>query len=136
MVQPIMKDPIFLAQRAQPATEADLPVGQDLMDTLLAHEQECVGMAANMIGVNKSIIAINDGQTCMLMFNPSIISQSDAYETEEGCLSLIGVRKTTRYQTIRVAYQNHKLQPKTKTFHGFAAQIVQHEIDHLSGILI
>lgn len=136
MVCPIIKDPIFLAQHAQPATEADLLIAENLMDTLLAHEQECVGMAANMIGFNKSIIAINDGKNRMVMLNPQIISQSDSYETEEGCLSLTGVRQTARYRTIKVTYQNMKMQLKTKTFHDFAAQIVQHEIDHLHGILI
>ena len=136
MVQEIMKDPFFLSRPSAPATEADVSVGQDLLDTLAAHKDGCVGMAANMIGVSKRIIAFDNDGTYMLMFNPEIVQKSGPYEAEEGCLSLPGTRKASRWQKITVKYQDKRLRPKQKTFTGFPAQIVQHEIDHLSGILI
>lgn len=136
MVRPIMKDPIFLAQPSAPATAEDLPVGQDLLDTLAAHADGCVGMAANMIGVCKRIIAFDNEGTYMVMFNPVIVRQSGPYEAEEGCLSLSGVRKTKRFQTIKVQWQNEKFQTRLKTFTGWTAEIIQHEIDHCEGILI
>ena len=136
MVQEIMKDPLFLSRPSAPATEADVSVGQDLLDTLAAHKDGCVGMAANMIGVSKRIIAFDNDGTYMLMFNPEIVQKSGPYEAEEGCLSLPGTRKAGRWQKITVKYQDKRLRPKQKTFTGFPAQVVQHEIDHLSGILI
>lgn len=136
MERPIVKDPIFLAQPAEPATEADLAVGQDLLDTLAAHAQGCVGMAANMIGVAKRIIVFDNEGTPALMFNPKIVKQSGPYKTEEGCLSLPGRRETKRYQVIKVEYQNEAFQTRLKTFRGWTAQIIQHEIDHCNGVLI
>ena len=136
MVKDIVKDQFFLSRPSAPATEADIPVGQDLLDTLAAHRDGCVGMAANMIGVSKRIIVFDCDGTDMLMFNPEIIAKSGSYEAEEGCLSLPGTRKTERWQKITVQYQDRRLRPKRKTLTGFPAQIVQHEIDHLSGILI
>ena len=136
MVRPIMKDPIFLAQPSAPATAEDLPVGQDLLDTLAAHADGCVGMAANMIGVCKRIIAFDNGGTYMVMFNPVIVRQSGPYEAQEGCLSLSGVRKTKRFQTVKVQWQNEQFQTRLKTFTGWTAEIIQHEIDHCDGILI
>ena len=136
MVKDIVKDQFFLSRPSAPATEADIPVGQDLLDTLAAHRDGCVGMAANMIGVSKRIIVFDCDGTDMLMFNPEIIAKSGSYEAEEGCLSLPGTRKTERWQKITVQYQDWRLHPKRKTLTGFPAQIVQHEIDHLSGILI
>lgn len=136
MIQEIMRDTAFLAQKAEPATPADLPVAQDLLDTLAAHKDGCVGMAANMIGVNKRIIAFDDEDSYMVMFNPEIIKKSEPYETEEGCLSLTGTRKTRRWKSIKVQYQNEKFQTRFKTFTGWTAQIIQHEIDHCEGIVI
>ena len=136
MVRPIMKDPIFLAQPSAPATAEDLPVGQDLLDTLAAHADGCVGMAANMIGVCKRIIAFDNEGAYMVMFNPVIVRQSGPYEAQEGCLSLTGVRKTKRFQTVKVQWQNEQFQPRLKTFTGWTAEIIQHEIDHCEGILI
>jgi len=136
MVQPIMKDPIFLAQKAAPATAADASVAQDLLDTLAANRAGCVGMAANMIGVCKRIIVFDDNGTDTVMFNPEIIRASEPYETEEGCLSLPGLRKTKRYRSIKVRYQNAAMQVRLKTYTGWTAQIIQHEIDHCNGILI
>ena len=136
MVRPIMKDMFFLSQKSRLATQEDLPVAQDLLDTLKAHRDGCVGMAANMIGVSKRIIAFNHGSDNMVMFNPEIIKSSDPYEAEEGCLSLQGTRKTTRYRSITVRYQNSHFQLKQRTFHGWTAQIIQHEIDHCNGIII
>ena len=136
MVREIMKDVVFLAQKSIPATAEDLSVAQDLLDTLEAHKEGCVGMAANMIGVSKRIITFdNDGQY-MVMFNPEIIKQSEPYEAEEGCLSLTGTRKTKRWNSIKVQYQNEKFQTRLKTFSGWTAQIIQHEIDHCNGIII
>ena len=136
MIREICKDKTFLAQKAAPATAADLGVAQDLMETLIAHKDGCVGMAANMIGVNKRIIAFDNEGTYMVMFNPQIVKQSGGYETEEGCLSLTGTRKTRRWQSIKVQYQNEKFQTRLKTFAGWTAQIIQHEIDHCNGIII
>ena len=136
MVREIMKDPIFLAQRSTPATKEDLAVAQDLMDTLIANAAGCVGMAANMIGVSKRIIAFYDEGSYALMLNPVIIKFSGAYDTEEGCLSLPGVRPTKRYKTIKVEYQTLKMEKRVKTYTGYTAQIIQHEIDHCNGILI
>ena len=137
MVRELMHDPIFLAQRSEAATASDLQTGQDLLDTLNAHRQTCVGMAANMIGVCKRIIVFDDGSKLTLMFNPQIVKCSGPYETEEGCLSLLGgPRKTTRYQKIKVEYQTPAFQTRLKTYEGWTAQIIQHEIDHCDGILI
>lgn len=136
MVKDIVHDPIFLAQKSGPATESDLQTAQDLLDTLAAHRDGCVGMAANMIGVSRRIIVFDNEGTAMLMLNPEIIKQSEPYETEEGCLSLSGVRKTKRYKKIKVRYQNTDFQTRLKSFSGYTAQIIQHEIDHCNGILI
>ena len=136
MIRPIMKDPIFLSQRSAPATPQDLPVAQDLRDTLMAHQDGCVGMAANMIGVARRIIIFDDNGSATVMFNPEIVKCAGAYEAEEGCLSLTGTRKATRYRSIKVQYQNEQFQTRLKTYAGFTAQIIQHEIDHLGGVLI
>ena len=136
MIREICRDETFLAQKAAPATADDLATAQDLLDTLTAHKDGCVGMAANMIGVNKRIIAFDNGGTYMVMFNPVIVKQSGPYEAEEGCLSLSGVRKTKRFQTVKVQWQNEKFQTRLKTFTGWTAEIIQHEIDHCEGILI
>lgn len=136
MIQPIMKDPAFLAQKSMPASPEDVQVAHDLLDTLTAHADGCVGMAANMIGVAKRIIAFDNEGTYMVMFNPEIIKRTGRYETQEGCLSLPGVRPTVRYRSIKVRYQNETFQERFKTFTGWTAQIIQHEIDHCEGILI
>ena len=137
MVKELTHDPIFLAQKSAPATSADLQTAQDLLDTLEFHRHTCVGMAANMIGVAVRIIAFDNGGKPMVMLNPEIIKQSDPYETEEGCLSLLGgPRKTKRYQKIKVQYQTLDFQTRLKTFEGWTAQIIQHEVDHCNGILI
>ena len=136
MIREICRDETFLAQKAAPATADDLATAQDLLDTLTAHKDGCVGMAANMIGVCKRIIAFDNDGTYMVMFNPVIIRQSGPYEAQEGCLSLSGVRKTKRFQTIKVQWQNEKFQTRLKTFTGWTAEIIQHEIDHCDGILI
>ena len=136
MIQPIMKDPIFLAQKSVPATKEDLQVARDLLDTLIAHKDGCVGMAANMIGVSKRIIAFDNEGKYMVMFNPEIVKRSEPYEAEEGCLSLPGTRKAKRYRSIKVQYQNDQFQTRFKTFTGWTAQIIQHEIDHCNGVLI
>ncbi len=136
MVKEIMRDPFFLAQKSVPATKDDLQLGRDLMDTLKAHREGCVGMAANMIGVKKNIIIVNMGFVDAVMFNPVIVSKSDPYQTEEGCLSLIGVRKTTRYQDIEVEYYDFAWKKQRQKLSGWTAQIVQHEIDHCNGIVI
>ena len=136
MIREICKDETFLAQKAAPSTAADLGVAQDLMETLIAHKDGRVGMAANMIGVNKRIIAFENDGEYMVMFNPVIVKQSGAYETDEGCLSLIGTRKTKRHKVIKVQWQNEKFQTRLKTFTGWTAEIIQHEIDHCEGILI
>ena len=131
-----MKDPIFLSQKSTAATLLDVPVATDLLDTLKAHADGCVGMAANMIGVNKRIIVFDNMGTPMVMFDPEIIKAADAYEAEEGCLSLTGTRKIKRYRSIKVRFQNEAMQTRLKTFTGWTAQIIQHEIDHCNGILI
>ena len=136
MVREIVHDPIFLGQKSAPATAEDVSVAQDLLETLVAHKDGCVGMAANMIGVLKRIIAFEDGEKYTAMFNPEIIRAAEPYETEEGCLSLSGIRKTKRYRSIKVQYQNEKFQTRFKTYTGWTAQIIQHEVDHCNGILI
>lgn len=136
MVKDIVRDPIFLAQKSAPATESDLQTAQDLLDTLEAHRDGCVGMAANMIGISKRIIVFDNEGTAMLMLNPEIMKQSEPYETEEGCLSLSGRRNTKRYKKIKVKYQTTEFQTRIKTFTGWTAQIIQHEIDHCNRILI
>ena len=137
MVKELIHDPILLARKSVPATKEDIQIAQDLLDTLLAHRESCVGMAANMIGQLKRIIVFDHEGTPMLMFNPEIIKTSGEYETEEGCLSLLGgPRKTKRYQKIKVQYQTRDFQTRLKTFEGWTAQIIQHEIDHCNGILI
>ena len=136
MIRPIVHDPFFLAQKSEPATEADLQVIADLTDTLQANLDCCVGMAANMIGERKRIIVFCNGPVQIVMVNPQITAKSGEYETEEGCLSLAGMRKTKRYRKIIVAYQDQTFRNKTASFEGFTAQIIQHEIDHCNGILI
>ena len=136
MERPIMKDPIFLAQKSLPAGKEDLPAAQDLLDTLAAHRSGCVGMAGNMIGVLRRIIVFDDGGKDTVMLNPEIVRCSGVYEAEEGCLSLPGTRKTKRYRSIKVKYQTMELQTRFKTYEGWTAQIIQHEIDHCNGILI
>ena len=136
MIKEIMRDETFLAQKAEPATPEDLSVGQDLLDTLEANKEHCVGMAANMIGINKRIIVFDNEGTYMVMFNPEIIKQSGPYQTEEGCLSLEGTRPAKRWQSIKVRYQNEKFLERFKTFTGWTAQIIQHEVDHCEGIII
>ena len=131
-----MRDEAFLSQKAKPATLEDLPVAQDLLDTLTAHKDGCVGMAANMIGVCNRIIVFDNKGKYMVMFNPEIIKKSGPYEAEEGCLSLTGTRKAKRWQSIKVQYQNGQFQTRFKTFTGWTAQIIQHEIDHCEGVLI
>ena len=137
MVRELMHDPIFLAQKSTPATADDLAVAQDLLDTLAFHKDGCVGMAANMIGVTKRIIVFDNEGSYMTMLNPVILKGSDLYETEEGHLSLLGgPRKCKRYKKIKVQYQNLEMQTRLKTFTGWTAQIIQHEIDHCNGVLI
>ena len=137
MIKELVHDTIFLAQKSHDATSEDLGVAADLLDTLKAHKDTCVGMAANMIGVKKRIICFAAGDLYMTMFNPEIIKFSDRYETEESCLSLLGgPRKTIRYKKIRVQYQTEDFKTRTKVFEGWIAQIIQHEIDHCNGILI
>ena len=137
MVREVVHDPILLGVKSEPATKEDLQVAQDLLDTLIANKDACVGMAANMIGVRKRIIVFDNQGTYMTMFNPEIIKMSGLYDTEEGCLSLLGgPRPCKRYQTIKVQWQNEQFQTRIKTFTGWSAQIIQHEIDHCNGILI
>ena len=137
MVKEVIHDPIFLGVKSEMATKEDLQVAQDLLDTLTANKDACVGMAANMIGVWKRIIVFDNEGTYMTMFNPEIIKKSGAYDTEEGCLSLLGgPRPCKRYQTIKVRWQNEQFQTRIKTFTGWTAQIIQHELDHCDGILI
>ena len=136
MIRDICRDEFFLAQKSEPATPEDLPVAADLLDTLKHHRDECVGMAANMIGVSRRIIAFDDGGTYMVMFDPEIVKRSGPYEAEEGCLSLTGTRRARRWQTIKVRWKNEKFQERLKTFTGWTAQIIQHEIDHCEGIVI
>lgn len=137
MVKELIHDPVFLAQKATPATREDLQAVQDLLDTLAAHRDTCVGMAANMIGVCKQIIVFDNEGIYAVMLNPTIVKQSEEYEAEESCLSLLGgPRKTKRYRKIKVQYQTVDMQTRLKTFEGWTAQIIQHEIDHLNGVLI
>ena len=137
MVKELIHDPMLLARVSFPATAEDLAVARDLMETLAAHHETCVGMAANMIGVQKRIIAFDDGGKYMLMLNPEILKAEGAYETEESCLSLLGgPHKTKRFRKIKVRFQNEQMQVRIKTYEGFTAQIIQHEVDHCNGILI
>jgi len=137
MIKELVHDTIFLAQKSDPATINDLDAAHDLLDTLTFHKDSCVGMAANMIGVKKCIICFDNNGEYMTMFNPEIIKYSEMYDTEEGCLSLLGgPRKTKRYKRIKVKYFNEQFQERIKSFEGFTAQIIQHEIDHCKGILI
>ena len=131
MVKEVVHDPIFLGVKSEPATLEDLQVAQDLLDTLIANRDGCVGMAANMIGVRKRIIVFEDNGSYGTMFNPELLKMSEPYDTEEGCLSLLGgPRPCKRYRTIKVQWQNEKFQTRIKTFTGWTAQIIQHEIDH------
>ena len=136
MIREICKDEAFLARRAEPATPNDLQTTVDLLETLEHHRDGCVGMAANMIGVNKRIIAFDNEGEYRIRFNPEIIKKSGLYEAEEGCLSLTGTRPARRWKTIKVRWQNEKFQERLKTFTGWTAQIIQHEIDHCEGIII
>lgn len=136
MIRPIVKDVFFLGQKSEPATRQDLSVGQDLMDTLQENRERCVGMAGNMIGVRKRIIIVNMGIMNVVMYNPVIVKKDTPYETEEGCLSLTGVRKTTRYQNIEVEYLDGSWKKHRQKYSGWTAQIIQHECDHLEGIII
>ena len=136
MVCEICRDEAFLAQKAEPAAAEDIGTARDLLDTLIAHKDGCVGMAANMIGVNKRMIAFDNEGEYMVMLNPVIVKKSGAYEAEEGCLSLNGTRKARRFKSIKVQWQNEKLQTRLKTFTGWTAEIIQHEIDHCEGVLI
>ena len=137
MVKELMHDPVFLAQKSAPATREDLDTARDLLDTLKAHRETCVGMAANMIGVCKRIIAFDCDGSYMVMLNPEIIKQNGPYETEESCLSLLGgPRKCGRFRKIKVRYETTDFQVRLKTFEGWTAQIIQHEVDHCNGVLI
>ncbi|MBE6879573.1 MAG: peptide deformylase [Ruminococcaceae bacterium] len=137
MIKELVHDPIFLSAKSEKATQEDIETANDLLETLIAHKVTCVGMAANMIGVKKCIIAFQDNDSYMVMFNPEIIKQSEPYEAEEGCLSLLDKpRKCIRYKNIKVKWESKEFKPKIKTFTGFSAQIIQHEIDHCNGILI
>jgi len=137
MVKELMHDPLFLSIKSEVATKEDLQTAQDLYDTLVFHKEGCVGMAANMIGVTKRIICFVDDKNYVTMLNPEIIKKSDPYETEEGCLSLLGgARKTKRYKSVKVKFQTTDFQTRIKTYTGFTAQIIQHEIDHCDGVLI
>ena len=136
MIKPIVRDIIFLGQKSEEAAKQDMSVGQDLQDTLKANQDRCVGMAANMIGAKKRIIIVNMGFVNVVMYNPVIIKKDSPYETEEGCLSLDGVRKTTRYQNIEVEYMDSGWKKRRQKYSGWTAQIIQHEVDHLNGIII
>ena len=136
MIKEINRDIFLLSQKSAPATENDRQTGEDLLETLIANSEHCVGMAANMIGVNKRIIAFDNIGEYMVMFNPVIVKKSAPYDAEEGCLSLTGTRKTKRHKVIKVQWQNEKFQTRLKTFTGWTAEIIQHEIDHCEGILI
>jgi len=136
MIRTICKDTFILGRKSVPATKADMPVAEDLLDTLKANADWCVGMAANMIGISKRIIVLSAGTMNIPMINPVIIKHADSYETEEGCLSLDGVRKTTRYRSIEVEFLDRNFEKQKQTFTGFPAQIIQHEIDHCNGVLI
>ena len=137
MVRELMHDPLFLGRKSRAATKEDLPIGRDLLETLLAHRATCVGMAGNMIGQTVAVIAFFDGDKPMVMYNPEILKAEGEYQTEEGCLSLLGgPRKCTRYQKIKVRWDNEQFQKRVRTFTGWTAQIIQHEVDHCNGILI
>ena len=136
MIKPIVHDPMFLAQKSADAVPEDIQTAADLAETLAANKAECVGMAANMIGIRKRIIAFYDGENCTVMFNPEITEKSGEYEAEEGCLSLSGIRKTKRYNFITVSYRDKNFKKQSKKYFGWTAQIIQHEIDHCNGILI
>ncbi len=136
MIKQVVRDVIFLGQRSEEATKADLSVADDLRDTLSANREHCVGMAANMIGIRKRIIIANIGMGDIVMFNPVITKKDSPYETEEGCLSLTGTRKTTRYKNIEVEYVDQQWNRKKQKLSGFLAQIIQHECDHLEGVII
>ena len=136
MIKELMHDPIFLAGKSEIATKEDLQVAQDLLDTLMAHRESCVGMAANMIGVRKRIICVMMGPVPMAMVNPVIVDGIGEYEAEEGCLSLTGVRKCRRYRDITVSYQDTAFLPRRQKYSGWIAQIIQHEIDHCNGVII
>ena len=137
MVRELIHDPILLGRKSETATKEDLPIAQDLLDTLNAHRETCVGMAANMIGASVRIIAFDNAGTYMVMLNPEIVKSSGEYETEESCLSLLGgPRKTKRFQKIKVQYQTLDFQTRLKTYEDWTAQIIQHEVDHCNGILI
>ena len=136
MIRPVVRDVFFLRQKSEPATQADLSVGQDLRDTLASNRDRCVGMAANMIGVKKRVIIVNMGPVDVVMYNPVITRKDSPFETEEGCLSLDGVRKTTRYQNISVEYRDGTWKKRQQNYTGWIAQIIQHEMDHLEGIII
>ena len=136
MIRPVVRDPVFLAQKSAPATTEDLQAARNLLDALEAHKDGCVGMAANMIGVSRCVIAFDNEGAYMVMFNPEIVKSSGPYTAEEGCLSLDGLRKAKRYRSIKLQYQNEQFQTRLKTFKGWTAQIIQHEIDHCNGILI
>ena len=136
MIRPIVKDIFFLGQKSEDAVLGDVAVGQDLQDTLRAHREHCVGMAANMIGIKKKVIIVNMGLMDQVMYNPVIVSRDTPYETEEGCLSLTGVRKTTRYENIEVEFRDSNWKKHRRKYSGWIAQIIQHEVDHLEGIII
>ena len=136
MIREIIHDPLLLAQKSEPAAEKDRRIITDLTDTLRANRDRCVGMAANMIGERKRIIAFYNGPILMIMINPKITKKSGEYMAEEGCLSLAGTRQTKRWQELTVSYLNESFQPLVNTFHGFTAQIIQHEYDHCEGVLI
>ena len=137
MVRELVHDPLLLGIRSKPATKEDTAVGRDLLDTLAAHRETCVGMAANMIGVTKRVIAFSDGGRYTVMYNPEIVARSGPYRAEEGCLSLLGgPRPTERYKTVRVRYQDGSFTWRTASYTGFTAQIIQHEVDHCDGVLI
>ena len=136
MIRPIVKDVLFLGQKSEPATPADMQIARDLQDTLAAHRDGCVGMAANMIGFKKNIIIVSLGFADLVMFNPAITKKAQPYEAEEGCLSLIGTRKTTRYRKITVKYQDMQMKWHMQDFAEWTAQIIQHEIDHCNGVII
>ena len=136
MVREIIRDQFFLRMPARKAGAGDIPIADDLLDTLRANADRCVGMAANMIGENVAVIAFSDGSRYMEMFNPVIVRRDAPYDAEEGCLSLDGTRPVRRYRTIKVQWQTRDMKPRVKTFSGFTAQIIQHEVDHLEGIII
>ena len=136
MVRPIVRDVFFLGQKSEPAAQGDLQIGKDLQDTLKANQDRCVGMAANMIGIKKRVIIVNMGFVNVVMYNPVIIRREKPYEAEEGCLSLDGTRKTTRYETIELEYRDEGWRKHRQPYIGWIAQIIQHEVDHLDGIVI